>query len=120
LDKLDAQEMQSIARDVGASSYDLRALAGKWPDSADLLSRRMTALNLSPSEVAQSMPLVSRDMSRACSLCGEKRECERDLDRGVLSPGWLRYCPNAQTLTALLKQRNASHAASDDRPCNHE
>jgi hypothetical protein len=103
--------MQNIARDVGTSSAELRALAGKWPDSADLLWRRMTALRLDRTEIAQSMPPVSRDMSKLCSLCDEKRECERDLDRGAISPRWLRYCPNAQTLMALLKQkqRNASH-----------
>jgi hypothetical protein len=106
--------MQNIARDVGTSSAELRALAGKWPDSADLLWRRVAALHLDRTEIAQSMPLVSRDMSKLCSLCDEKRECERDLDRVAISPRWLRYCPNAQILMALLKQkqRNASGPSS--------
>jgi hypothetical protein len=70
----------------------------------------MATLDLNPTDIAQSMPLVSRDMSKLCSLCGEKRQCEHDLNRGVVSSRWLSYCPNSQTLMALLKQRRTKHS----------
>jgi uncharacterized protein YjiS (DUF1127 family) len=105
LDRLDPREVANIARDIGASSSELRALAGKWPDSADLLTRRMAALHLDPFDIAGSQPAVSRDLNKLCSLCGEKRQCEYDLDRGALDPRWLRYCPNSQILMALIAGR---------------
>jgi uncharacterized protein YjiS (DUF1127 family) len=105
LDRLDTRDVESIARDVGSSTDDLRALAGKWPDSADLLTRRLATLHLNPTEVARTEPVLSRDMSRLCSLCGEKRQCEHDLDRGAVDPRWRRYCPNSQTLMALIEGR---------------
>ena len=36
LDKLDREGMKHIARDVGTSTEELQALAGKWPDSVTL------------------------------------------------------------------------------------
>lgn len=105
LDRLDTRELGTMARDVGASAGELRALAGKWPDAADLVTRRMAALHLDPAEIARTEPSVSRDITKLCSLCGEKRQCEHDLDRGVIDSHWRRYCPNSQTLMALVAGR---------------
>jgi hypothetical protein len=35
-----------MARDLGMSRGELSVLAGKWPDAADLLSRRLEQVNL--------------------------------------------------------------------------
>jgi hypothetical protein len=102
LDRPDQRSLGSRARDVGASPTEFYAVAGKWPDSADLLTRRMTALRLDPVEVARTEPLVSREMTKLCSLCGNKRQCEHDLSQAAVSPRWWRYCPNSQTLMALV------------------
>ncbi len=106
LDNLGSQELGNIARDVGASPHELRALAGKWPDSADLLTRRMATLHLDPGEIARSQPTVSSDLTKLCSLCRDKNRCEHDLNSGTTSPRWQRYCPNSATLAALVAERS--------------
>jgi hypothetical protein len=60
LDKLDWDEMKHIARDVGTSTEELQALAGKWPDSADLLTRRMAT----PARSIGNCTLAARRVER--------------------------------------------------------
>lgn len=49
--------VQTIAQDLGLSSVERGALAGKWPDSADLLERRMAGLRLDPAEGDSADPV---------------------------------------------------------------
>jgi hypothetical protein len=95
------QEIERIARDVRMTPADLRAIARRGPDAANLLLERMAALDLDPAEVAQVGPQTFRDLQRACSLCESKRRCARELARDAAAPQWQDYCPNAQTLIAL-------------------
>ena len=104
LDKLGPDAMKQIARDVGVDASDVRALAGKWPDSADLLARRMAALHLDPQQLSRTQPAVSNDLKTHCSLCNTKRRCESDLDDGGVDPIWRHYCPNSATLMALTAE----------------
>jgi hypothetical protein len=103
-------ELQRLARDVGVSSEELVPLAGKWPDSANLLARRMAALQLDPSEIASSQPAVANDLRRLCSLCVSKGRCTHDFASGANNSNWQEYCPNKTTLTALSEQRAAEAA----------
>jgi hypothetical protein len=100
-----SRELDDVARDAGVTTDELRALAGKWPDSADLLNRRMAVLGLDPAEVNRGQPATSNDLRRLCSLCGSKRRCERDLAKHPADPVWTEYCPNATTLTALCDEQ---------------
>ena len=95
-----------MARDLGMSRGELSVLAGKWPDSADLLSRRLERVNLAGVE-----PQVLRDLERVCTLCGSKRKCEYDLTIDPSHPAWTGYCPNAPTINALMAERSARRAA---------
>lgn len=100
-----ARETERIANDVGVSPSELRALAGKWPDSADLMKRRLAALDLDLAEITRTEPQVARDMQRVCTMCESGRECEHDLSRDPSDLGWRKYCPNAMTLDALAAER---------------
>jgi len=93
-------EAANIARDVGVSTADLYAIAGTSPHSADQLEARLKALQLD-----QTSDPVLRDLARTCSLCGEKRRCERDLAEAPDDPVWQSYCPNVQTLQALQEEK---------------
>ena len=104
------KELHDIARDAGATTQELRALAGKWPDSADLLTRRMAALGLNTAELARTQPATSNDLKKLCSLCASKRPCEHDLVKDAANPAWNEYCPNATTLTALRDQQPGPEA----------
>jgi hypothetical protein len=97
-------EMEHIARDTGLSIGDLRVLAGRWPDSADLLSRRLAALGQDAADITRGQPQVMRDLQRVCSICANKRVCEHDLDRSPGAVAWVDYCPNAETLDAICSQ----------------
>jgi hypothetical protein len=113
LQNLSLQDFKAIAKDVGASANELRALAGKWPDSADLLARRMAMLQLDPAPIWNSQSAVARDLQKTCSLCADKVRCEHDLQNGLINPDWRRYCANSSTLMALIEQRSKQSSNSD-------
>ena len=95
------QEVERMARDLSISVPELRKLASLGPQSADLLLRRMAALDLDNKEVSEIAPQTLREMQRTCALCTNKRLCARDLVRDASIPAWETYCPNAATLKAL-------------------
>jgi hypothetical protein len=107
VDRLGTEAAASVAHDIGTSLPELRALAGKWPDtSADLLARRLSALNLDPARLSATDPAVARDLSRLCTLCADKSRCRHDLEQRPESTAWQSYCPNTSTLTALQRQHD--------------
>jgi hypothetical protein len=112
LDCCGAEQTERIARDVGVSAPELRALAGKWPDSADLLNRRLAVLELDPVEIRRTEPQVLRDLQRVCTMCASGRQCTHDLARDPSDPAWREYCPNVTTLDAVAAERAKAPRAS--------
>ena len=104
LDRL-STEAERVARDAGIDVGDLRVLAGKWPDSADLAKRRMATLGLDAAQVQETQAAVVRDVQRVCSLCANKRACVHDLDHDPADAAWHQYCPNDETFDALTTER---------------
>ena len=94
-------EVERIAKDIGMPASEIRRLASLGPESAELLSRRMAALDLDRKEVARTHPQTFRDLQRICTLCESHRQCARDLARDASDPAWEDYCPNVATLRAL-------------------
>jgi len=94
-------EVERIAKDFGMPASEIRRLANLGPESAELLLRRMAALDLDRKEVAQVEPQTFRDLQRVCTLCESHRQCARDLSRDSGDPGWEDYCPNVAALRAL-------------------
>jgi hypothetical protein len=94
-------EVERIAKDVGVSPAEFRKLVSRSPDAADLLLRRMAALDLDRNEVSRTEHRTFQDLQRVCTLCDSRRRCARDLARDSANPGWQDYCPNASTLMAL-------------------
>src|SRR5262245_57743789 len=98
-------EVARIAHEIGVSgATELRVLAGKWPDSADLLSRRMRQIKLDAAKIVRVEPQVIRDLERVCTLCASKRRCGRDFARERSDSSWQAYCPNTMTLRALVAE----------------
>ena len=97
----DREEAAHIARDVGVSVSELQTLAGRWPDSSNLLDRRLAASGLSVEGIVHSEPQVVRDMQRVCGQCDVGARCEQDLDKDEHKRVWRDYCPNLTTLDAL-------------------
>ena len=61
-------EIERIAHDVCMTLAELRAVAKRGPEAADLLLERMAALDLDPAEVAQVGPETFREL-HACAAC---------------------------------------------------
>ena len=105
LDCCGAEQTELIARDVGISVPELRALAGRWPESTNLLSRRLAALGLDENAIRSRQPAVLQDLQRVCTLCSNSEDCKYDLARNPNDPVWHVYCPNVMTLEALAAER---------------
>ncbi len=94
-------EVARIAHDLSLSSGELRALAAKGPDAADLLYRRMDEFGLDRASIARGEARTMWEMQKACSLCSSKGRCRHDFARGAEAAAWHPYCPNDDTLNAL-------------------
>jgi hypothetical protein len=94
-------EIERMARDIRMSPSEFRAAASRGPKSANLLMRRMAALDLDPNEVGRIEPAAFRDLQRVCTLCKSRRRCARDFARNAPTSAWDRYCQNSDTLAAL-------------------
>ena len=90
-----------MARDLGMPTSELRNLANRGPEAADLLTRRMAALNLDSNEVGATAPGTLQDLQRLCTLCESHRRCARDLGRDPDGKAWEDYCPNVAMLKLL-------------------
>jgi hypothetical protein len=94
--------LELLAQDMNLSSSELRAIAAKWPDGSDLLRRRLAMLELDPDASAL------RDLERVCTLCANKRACERNLATSVTGADWRGYCLNVPTFDALQSEAGRS------------
>lgn len=98
-DNFDSAEMQRITQDLGISVSELRVLVSRDRNAADLLRRRLDSLNL---DAATIEPAVMRDLQRCCSNCDNKTLCEHELEDQPKVASWPKYCPNEQTIGALV------------------
>ena len=94
-------EVERMAQEIGTSAAELRQLAKRGPDSANLLLQRMAALDLDPNEVAAREPAMFRDLQRVCTMCESRGRCARELACNPDSPLWEEHCLNVETLKAL-------------------
>jgi len=100
-------DVARIARELGIGQSELASLAGKGQNAAELLQKLLVALGVDAKGLAHDDPLVMRDLQRLCITCGAKRQCAHDLEVGVMAENFRDYCPNAYTLQALLKGKQA-------------
>lgn len=101
----------SIAEDLKLSPAELRALASKGADAAKELPCLLDALRISIQTLADREPLVLRDLQRVCTMCDQKRLCNREVLAGTASASYRHYCPNTGTLDAL--NRDPTFASSE-------
>ncbi len=102
---VDPHELERIGSELGLTVSDLRDLATRGPDAADMLYRRMRALGISRGDVERTALGLMRDLERTCSCCGHKKQCAGDLEARSESTAWKQYCPNALSLDAAAGMR---------------
>ena len=95
------EEINRTAKDLGMSTDEFHKLVSRGPEAANLLLRRMAALDLDRSEVSRTEPRVFQELQKTCAFCESRRRCVRDLKQNSSDPVWEEYCPNAGTLKAL-------------------
>jgi hypothetical protein len=99
------EDVLRIAADIGVPAGELRSLAAKGPDAANLLEKLLIKLCVDPAQLANTNPAVMRDLQRLCVVCGQKERCQHELRDGNAAEHYGEYCPNAFTLDALFKQK---------------
>jgi hypothetical protein len=108
LEEIGPDGRDALSRDVGVSAGSLSRLVARGPDAAAGLPRLMRALGLDPERVANADRAVARDMEVVCSECRSSSRCARDLDAGKAHLEYEAYCPNAETLSALLQENRGA------------
>jgi len=89
-------DVERIARDVGVTVAELRAL--ERTDQPLLVPRMLAALKIDAAELARTQPAALRDLQRVCSICDSKRRCRTELAAGDAARTYEAFCPNALTL----------------------
>lgn len=101
----DPQVIGEIARDINLSVSELYSLAAKEPDQpGGLLDKRLNSIGLRSEEFAKSHPEVLRDLERVCGHCTSTATCASDFARANGLADIPKYCPNEQTLQAILQE----------------
>jgi hypothetical protein len=93
-------EASVIARDLGITGAQLRALAVQEAGFPKQLKQMLGALELDP-DLKKVDPTLSRDMQSLCSICASKRRCNRELRAGTAAENFGEFCPNASNLAEL-------------------
>ncbi len=111
LERCSRDEVMQIAKDLGVSANELREMVKKGPHAADLVQKMLVALNVDPKAIANSNPLIMRDLQRLCINCADKNRCASELEKGTAAEHFHEFCPNALTLDAFFEPK--------DRPARH-
>ena len=74
-----------------------------FAERAQLLPRRMAALDIDRDKLARLEPSTVRELVERCGACDSPEKCEWDLRQVPADPAWRDYCPNAATLMALAR-----------------
>lgn len=107
LQALEPSEAERILHDVGLSMSDMPAITKPHAGPSVLLPQRLETVGLDPLYLKIEQSSVYRDLEQACMRCTSWRRCARDLARGDAQTGLEHYCSNAQTIDALLTDRNS-------------
>lgn len=101
LRQMDRTDFDRIADDLRVSPGDLDELVRHGPHAADELPVMLEALGIDEHKLAQTEPMLLRDMERVCAMCRHKAQCDRDLTAGTAAEHYESYCLNAPTIDRL-------------------
>lgn len=99
--QLDRADFNRIAQDLLVSPNDLEELVRHGAHAAAELPVMLKALGIDERKLAQTQPMLLRDMERVCAMCNQKAQCDRDLTAGTAAEHYEGYCLNAPSLEHL-------------------
>jgi hypothetical protein len=74
-------------------------------EAADLLGRRMSALDVDADSFARAEPALFGNLQTLCRECERPDQCRHDLRHDPKGAAWEDYCPNAVVLNAVRELR---------------
>lgn len=101
VDALSADDIASMAEDLGLASEEFLRIARGSEGLTGLLERRLAALHLDAEDIRKLSPLLLGDLRLNCARCPDKERCRDDMAEDPNAPDWESYCPNAGTLRTL-------------------
>jgi hypothetical protein len=110
-DALGAAEASAIARDLGVTETELRALAVHEDGIPKLLEGMLSALKITSEDFQAADRCLTRDMQSLCSVCNSKSRCRRELAGGRAAATFRTFCPNASNLEMLSDPAKMSRPA---------
>lgn len=105
LDAVGGDALRDLARDVGVNEVDLYNLVSRNASDAGLLPRLLASTELDADRLSRQLPVVMRDMAIVCAGCTMTPRCRRELNSEQALANYGQYCANADTITALRRER---------------
>jgi hypothetical protein len=107
-------DLARMARDLGEDAAALRALVPAGSEAPDLLVRMMRSRGLDPASVQRHDPDLMRGLARTCSRCGVTAHCRHTVAEPTTVPDVYGFCPNDETLKALISARRRNRRGRDE------
>jgi hypothetical protein len=93
-------EVSVIARELGVSRTELKALVARDAGFPPLLGSMLSALQIDGKVLQEANPILLRDMQKVCAFCQNTRRCREELQMGSAEEHFHDYCPNSPNLYA--------------------
>jgi hypothetical protein len=98
------QLLEGFMRDWRRRVTDFRR-SGNDAGDAELLTRRMSALNIDSDTFARLEPALFGNLQTLCRECERPGQCRHDVCHDPAGPAWEDYCSNAVVLIAVKELR---------------
>ena len=100
LNSLDSATRGEIMKDLNVSEADVAAMASLSLNSEGL-ERVLQLIGFDVGQLEHDEPALMADLRRSCSMCGDWKKCEKQLDAQKFSKDIEDYCVNRDVLRTL-------------------
>ena len=95
-------EVVRVAKEIGLTPSELRDLASEGPGTVNLLKDMLVALHVDPKILADTDPLIRRELQWLCLTCNNKKRCKQELANETAPDHFREFCPNAVSFDELF------------------
>ena len=106
LNQLTGDQIDSLARDVGISSYDLRDAVMAGDDAFKRYLAMMDQHGIHGDQRINMADPMMRDVVRVCQNCLNKNHCDDEIAAGTAAEHAGQICPNAPIFSHMVNRMN--------------
>ena len=106
LNQLTCDQIDSLARDAGISSHDLRDAVMAGDDAFKRYLSMMDQHGIQNDQRINMADPVMRDVVRVCQNCLNKDHCDDEIEAGTAAEHAGQFCPNAPIFSHLANRLN--------------